>query len=58
MKLRLLSLTILTSCLAIASGSKAAQSAQMTEIANGLDQPRGITFDAHGNLYVLVRRVA
>lgn len=52
MKLRLLSLTILTSCLAIASGSKAAQSAQMTEIANGLDQPRGITFDAHGNLYV------
>ena len=52
MKLKQFSFTVLTFCLAIASGAKAAQAAQLTEIANNLDQPRGITFDADGNLYV------
>ncbi len=50
MKLKQFSLSVLTCCLTIVAGTKAAEAAQLTVIADELNQPRGLSFDSDGNL--------
>jgi hypothetical protein len=52
MKLKTIALTFCTFCLATTAGTKAAQAATFSVVANGLNNPRGIGFDSTGNLYV------
>lgn len=47
-----LSLTILTACLAVVPGTKAAENTSVSVIAEGLDNPRGLNFSPDGSLYV------
>ncbi|MCC5625102.1 ScyD/ScyE family protein [Nostoc sp. CHAB 5715] len=52
MKLKQFTITLVTLCIAISSELKAVQAASFTVIANGFDNPRGITYGPDGNLYV------
>lgn len=52
MKLKQFSITFLTLCLAAVTGTKAAEAASLSVIADGLDNPRNMAFDSYGNLYV------
>ncbi|MBD2507729.1 ScyD/ScyE family protein [Nostoc muscorum FACHB-395] len=52
MKLKSLTLTLLTVCIAAVSAPKSAEAASLTVVADGLSNPRGIGFDSTGNLYV------
>lgn len=46
------SFTLLTFCLAIIFGTKAAQAAALSVVADGLDNARGLSFGPDGSLYV------
>ncbi|OUL21660.1 ScyD/ScyE family protein [Nostoc sp. 106C] len=52
MKLKSIALTFFTFCLATTAGTKAAEAASFSVVADGLNNPRGIGFDGTGNLYV------
>ncbi len=52
MKLKSLTLTLLTVCIAAVSAPKSAEAASLTVVADGLSNPRGIGFDSSGNLFV------
>ncbi|MBD2440520.1 ScyD/ScyE family protein [Nostoc sp. FACHB-110] len=55
MKLKHLTITLLSVCVAVVAGSKAAEAASLsglTVIADGLNNPRNFAFDPNGNLYV------
>ncbi len=52
MKRKYLGVTFLTLCLAGFCGTKAAQAASLSVVADGLNNPRGSAFDSQGNLYV------
>ncbi|MBD2530581.1 ScyD/ScyE family protein [Nostoc flagelliforme FACHB-838] len=52
MKLRQLTITFLTFCVAAFSGIKAASAASFSVIADGLYSPGGLSFSPDGNLYV------
>lgn len=52
MKLKQFTFTLVTLCITIVFGPKAVQASEMTVVAEGLNQPRGITFDHDGNLIV------
>jgi hypothetical protein len=54
-KLKEFPLTVLTFCVAVVFGAKTAEAATLvttTVVANGLDNPRGMTFGSDGALYV------
>ncbi len=51
MKTRLLTLTLLSSCIALA-GMPAAHAASLTTIAEGFDNARGLTYGPDGDLYL------
>ncbi|MEH1872816.1 ScyD/ScyE family protein [Nostoc sp.] len=52
MKLKKLTITFLTFCVAAISGMKAAEAASFSVIANGLYNAGGLSFSPDGNLYV------
>ncbi|HEY9804271.1 MAG TPA: ScyD/ScyE family protein [Leptolyngbyaceae cyanobacterium] len=52
MKLKPFAITLISLSIAFAFMPKAAQAAKFTVIADGLDNPRNLAFDANGNLYV------
>lgn len=52
MKLKPLTITFLTFCVATFSGMKAASAASFSVIANGLNNAGGLSFGPDGNLYV------
>ncbi|MDZ8223260.1 ScyD/ScyE family protein [Nostoc sp. ChiVER01] len=52
MKLKQLTITFLTFCVAAFSGIKAASAASFSVIADGLYSPGGLSFSPDGNLYV------
>ncbi|MBD2500168.1 ScyD/ScyE family protein [Anabaena azotica] len=52
MKLKPFAITLISLSIAFAFMPKAAQAAKLTVIADGLDNPRNLTFDTEGNLYV------
>jgi len=52
MKLKLFAFTVLTFCIAAVTGTKAAEAATFSVIADGLDNPRNIGFAPDGSLYV------
>lgn len=52
MKLKLFSLTLLTSCLAAIVGAPAAQAVTLTTVASGVSNARGVSFGPDGTLYV------
>lgn len=51
MKLKPFAITLISLTIAFASMPKAAQAATFEVVADGLDNPRNIAFDAEGNLY-------
>jgi hypothetical protein len=53
MKLKLLSITFLTFCVAAFSQTKAAKAASFTVIADGLDNAQGLTVGPDGSIYVV-----
>ncbi len=53
MKLTKFTYTVLTFCIAIVSGTQAAEAASFSVIASGLDKPRGLTFGSDDSLYVI-----
>ena len=52
MQLKRFSFTFLTFCLAVASGTKAAQAVSLTTLASGFDNARGLTYGPDNNLYL------
>lgn len=52
MKLKQFTFTLVTLCLTIVFGPKAVQAAELTVVADGISNARGISFDHEGNLYV------
>ena len=52
MKTRLLTLTLLSSCLAAVAGMPAAHAASLTPIAEGFDNASGLTYGPDGDLYL------
>ena len=52
MKLKQFGITFLSVCIAAFSGMKAAEAAAFSVIADGLDNPRGLTFGPDRSLYV------
>ncbi|ODH00616.1 hypothetical protein A4S05_32410 [Nostoc sp. KVJ20] len=52
MKLKQFGITFLSVCIAAFSGMKAAEAASFSVIADGLNNPRGLTFGTDRNLYV------
>ncbi|WGV27915.1 ScyD/ScyE family protein [Halotia branconii] len=52
MKLKLFGITFLSVCIAAFTGTKAAEAASFSVIADGLDNARGLTFGPDGSLYV------
>ncbi|MBE9006107.1 ScyD/ScyE family protein [Fortiea sp. LEGE XX443] len=52
MKLKHLTITFVTVCIAIVAGTKAAEAASLTVVADGLNNPRNLAFDPEGNIYV------
>ena len=51
MKLKQLSFTLLTFCLAVVSGTKAVDAASLSVVADGLDNVRGLSFGPDGKLF-------
>ncbi|WP_354666164.1 ScyD/ScyE family protein [Nostoc sp. GT001] len=52
MKLKQFGITFLSVCIAAFSGMEAAEAASFSVIADGLNNPRGLTFGNDGSLYV------
>ena len=52
MKLKQFGITFLSVCIAAFTGTKAAEAASFSVIADDLDSPRGLTFGLDGSLYV------
>ncbi|GAX44290.1 hypothetical protein NIES4075_53080 [Tolypothrix sp. NIES-4075] len=52
MKLKQFGITFLSICIAAFTGTKAAEAASFSVIADGLDNARGLTFGPDGSLYV------
>jgi len=52
MKLQPFFFTFLAVCVASVAGAKTAQAASLTTVVSGLNNPRGMDFDAQGNLYI------
>ena len=52
MKIKQSTLLTLFSSIALVSGTQAAQAATFEVLADGLNNPRGLSFDAEGNIYV------
>ncbi|MDZ8186622.1 MAG: ScyD/ScyE family protein [Nostoc sp. ChiSLP02] len=52
MKLKQFGITFLSVCIAAFTGTKAAEAASFSVIADGLDNPRGLAFGTDGSLYV------
>lgn len=52
MKLKHLTITLLSACIAVVAGSKAAEAASFSVIADGLNNPRNFSFDSEGNIYL------
>jgi hypothetical protein len=52
MKLKQFGITFLSVCIAAFAGTKAAEAASFSVIADGLDNARGLAFGTDGNLYV------
>jgi len=52
MKLKQLTITLITVCIAIVFGPQAARAVSLTPIAEGFDNARGLTYGPDGNLYL------
>ncbi|MCC5636754.1 ScyD/ScyE family protein [Nostoc sp. CHAB 5844] len=52
MKLKHLTITLVTVGIAFVAGTKAAEAASLTVVADGLNNPRNLDFDRDGNIYV------
>ncbi len=52
MKLQPFFFTFLAVCVATVAGARTAQAASLTTVVSGLNNPRGMDFDAQGNLYI------
>jgi len=52
MKLKHLTITLFSVGIAVVAGTKAAEAASLTVVADGLNNPRNLAFDPDGNIYV------
>lgn len=52
MKFKSFALTFLSLCVATTSGTKAAQAASLSVVADGLNNPRNLDWDSQGNIYL------
>lgn len=52
MKLKQLTITLITVCLTIVFGPQAVRAASLTTLADGLNNARGLSFDSEGNAYI------